>query len=102
MAVLASLSTVINLGSNFAFEFIHTVFVLMLPMFSVTECFVLFLLQIREETDTKIELPSEGSDSDVIVITGHKAQVEAARDHIIAIQNELVRVLIALLLFCRL
>ena len=48
-------------------------------------------LQIREETDTKIELPSEGSDSDVIVITGHKAQVEAARDRITAIQNELVR-----------
>ena len=50
-----------------------------------------FSWQIREETDTKIELPSEGSDSDVIVITGHKAQVEAARDRIVAIQNELVR-----------
>lgn len=49
-----------------------------------------FWLQIREETDTKIELPSEGSDSDVIVITGHKAQVEAARDRLVAIQNELV------------
>jgi len=49
-------------------------------------------VQIREETDTKIELPSEGSDSDVIVITGHKAQVEAARDKILAIQNELVNI----------
>lgn len=48
--------------------------------------------KIREETDTKIELPSEGSDSDVIVITGHKAQVEAARDRITAIQNELANV----------
>lgn len=27
----------------------------------------------------------------MIVITGHKAQVEAARDRITAIQNELVR-----------
>lgn len=54
--------------------------------------YMLLYLQIREETDTKIELPSEGSDSDMIVITGHKAQVEAARDRIIAIQNELVRV----------
>lgn len=52
---------------------------------------ILLFWQIREETDTKIELPSEGSDSDVIVITGHKAQVEAARDRITAIQNELVR-----------
>lgn len=48
--------------------------------------------KIREETDTKIELPSEGSDSDVIVITGHKAQVEAAKDKILAIQNELANV----------
>lgn len=52
----------------------------------------LLTLQIREETDTKIELPAEGSDSDVIVITGHKAQVEAARDRITTIQNELVRI----------
>ncbi|KAK3718445.1 hypothetical protein QZH41_014445 [Actinostola sp. cb2023] len=48
--------------------------------------------KIREETDTKIELPSEGSDSDVIVITGHKGQVEAAKDKILAIQNELANV----------
>ena len=53
---------------------------------------LLLTLQIREETDTKIELPAEGSDSDVIVITGHKAQVEAARDRITTIQNELVRI----------
>ena len=61
----------------------------------LTKCFVLFTLQIREETDTKIELPSEGSDSDMIIITGHKAQVEAARDRIVAIQNELVRVMLS-------
>ena len=57
----------------------------------IPKCLAMFPLQIREETDTKIELPAEGSHSDVIVITGHKAQVEAARDRIIAIQNELVR-----------
>ena len=64
-------------------------------MFSLTERFLLLSLQIREETDTKIELPSEGSDSDTIIITGHKAQVEAARDRIVAIQNELVRILLS-------
>lgn len=69
-------------------------------MFSLTEHFVLLSLQIREETDTKIELPSEGSDSDMIIITGHKAQVEAARDRIVAIQNELVRILLYPLLHC--
>ena len=31
----------------------------------------------------------------MIVITGHKAQVEAARDRILAIQNELVRGLLS-------
>lgn len=35
--------------------------------------------KIRDETDTKIDLPSEASDSDVITITGKKANVEAAR-----------------------
>lgn len=60
--------------------------------FVLSKYLSLLTLQIREETDTKIELPAEGSDSDVIVITGHKAQVEAARDRITTIQNELVRI----------
>ena len=83
------------------FECTHKLccFVVTQTLFSLTEVFLLFSLQIREETDTKIELPSEGSDSDMIVITGHKAQVEAARDRIVAIQNELVRVLVLWLLF---
>ncbi|XP_059138756.1 vigilin-like [Physella acuta] len=45
--------------------------------------------KIREETDTKIDLPSEISDSDVITITGKKANVEKAREKIEAIQKEL-------------
>ncbi|RWS13999.1 vigilin-like protein [Dinothrombium tinctorium] len=43
--------------------------------------------KIRDETETKIELPSESNDSDVIVITGRKENVEQARDKILAIQN---------------
>lgn len=35
--------------------------------------------KIRDDTDTKIDLPSESSDSDVITITGKKSNVEAAR-----------------------
>lgn len=49
------------------------------------------MFQIREETDTKIDLPSENSDSDVIVITGKKANVEQAKAKIEAIQKELVQ-----------
>ena len=46
--------------------------------------------KIREETDTKIDLPRENSDSDVITITGKKENVEKAKNMIEAIQKELV------------
>jgi polyribonucleotide nucleotidyltransferase len=45
--------------------------------------------KIRDETSTRIDLPAEGADSDVIVITGTKANVEIARDRIQAIENEM-------------
>ncbi|GAV00143.1 hypothetical protein RvY_11033 [Ramazzottius varieornatus] len=45
--------------------------------------------KIREETETKIDLPAENSDSDVITITGKKENAEKARDMIQKIQNEL-------------
>jgi predicted PilT family ATPase len=44
---------------------------------------------IREETDTKIDLPSENSDSDLITITGKKANVDKATAKIEAIQKEM-------------
>ncbi|KTF81679.1 hypothetical protein cypCar_00017836, partial [Cyprinus carpio] len=44
---------------------------------------------IREETNTKIDLPTENSNSEMIVITGKKSSCEAARDRILAIQKEL-------------
>lgn len=47
-------------------------------------------MQIRDETQTKIDLPAEGEKSDVITITGKKENVEEARDRIQKIQNELV------------
>uniref|UniRef100_A0A8C6XUD7 Vigilin n=1 Tax=Naja naja TaxID=35670 RepID=A0A8C6XUD7_NAJNA len=46
--------------------------------------------KIREETNTKIDLPTENSNSEVILITGKKANCEDARDRILAIQRELV------------
>ncbi|XP_076054775.1 satellite-binding protein 1 Dp1 [Oratosquilla oratoria] len=45
--------------------------------------------KIREETNTRIDLPSEGQNSDDIVITGKKENVEKAKEHIQKIQNEL-------------
>uniref|UniRef100_A0A671VSL8 Vigilin n=1 Tax=Sparus aurata TaxID=8175 RepID=A0A671VSL8_SPAAU len=39
--------------------------------------------KIREETNTKIDLPTENSNSEMIVITGKKSNCEAARDRIL-------------------
>ncbi|XP_028393842.1 vigilin-like [Dendronephthya gigantea] len=49
--------------------------------------------KIRDETGTRIELPAEGTDSNIIKIIGHKAQCEDAREKILAIQNELESIL---------
>ena len=48
-------------------------------------------LQIRDETNTRIDLPGEHAESDVITITGKKADVELARNKIEDIQKDLVR-----------
>ncbi|XP_031707463.1 vigilin [Anarrhichthys ocellatus] len=48
--------------------------------------------KIREETNTKIDLPTENSNSEMIVITGRKSYCEAARDRILAIQRELANI----------
>jgi len=48
--------------------------------------------KIREETDTKIDLPAEGSETDVITITGKKAAAEKAKAMIHKLQEELASV----------
>ena len=46
--------------------------------------------QIHKESNTKIDLPAENSNSETIVITGKRANCEAARHRILVIQKELV------------
>lgn len=48
--------------------------------------------KIREETNTKIDLPAENSNSEMIIITGKKANCEVARNRILAIQKELANI----------
>uniref|UniRef100_A0AAY4ARQ8 Vigilin n=1 Tax=Denticeps clupeoides TaxID=299321 RepID=A0AAY4ARQ8_9TELE len=48
--------------------------------------------KIREETNTKIDLPTENSNSEMIIITGKKANCEAARDRILTIQRDLANI----------
>jgi len=48
--------------------------------------------EIRAETDTKIDIPAENSETDVIVITGKKSNVETAKSRIEKIQKELANI----------
>jgi polyribonucleotide nucleotidyltransferase len=48
--------------------------------------------KIREETQTRIDLPGEGSGEDKILVTGKKANVEKAVDMLTKIQNELASI----------
>lgn len=45
--------------------------------------------KIREETQTRIDLPAEGDKNEVIIITGKKENVEEAKEKIRKIQDEL-------------
>merc|ERR1719292_3941 len=48
--------------------------------------------RIRDETDTKIDLPDSGSDSDMITITGKKENVVKAVEAIQQIQSEMANI----------
>uniref|UniRef100_A0A182J902 K Homology domain-containing protein n=1 Tax=Anopheles atroparvus TaxID=41427 RepID=A0A182J902_ANOAO len=48
--------------------------------------------KIRDETQTKIDLPDEGDENEVILITGKKENVKEARDRIQKIQNEMANI----------
>jgi len=45
--------------------------------------------KIRDETETRIDLPDSGSDSDMITITGRKEKVALAQERIQKIQSEM-------------
>ena len=47
---------------------------------------------IRKETDTKVDLPESSSESDVIIITGKKENVEKAQKKLTQIQAEMANV----------
>lgn len=70
-------------------------FLTSLPTYPLAYPLSLYVLQaifcqIRDETDTKIDLPTEKSESDAIVVTGRKENVERACDMILAIEKEMV------------
>ena len=48
--------------------------------------------RIRNETDTRVDLPDSGSDSDMITITGKKANVNKAVDEIQKIESEMANI----------
>lgn len=48
-------------------------------------------MQIREETNTRVEMPAESTDSDTITIVGRRENVEKARKMIADIEKQMVR-----------
>lgn len=73
--------------------------VLEVPIFKQCHKFVIGkgganIKKIREETQTKIDLPAEGEKSDVITITGKKENMEKAKEMIQKIQDEMANIVI--------
>eukprot|EP00095_Tigriopus_kingsejongensis_P007750 snap_masked-scaffold815_size93432-processed-gene-0.6 protein:Tk07750 transcript:snap_masked-scaffold815_size93432-processed-gene-0.6-mRNA-1 annotation:"Vigilin" len=70
----------------------------MVPIFKQFHKFIIgkggsTIRKIRTETDTRIDLPESGSESDVIAITGKKANVEKAQKELQQIQSEMANVI---------
>lgn len=69
-------------------------YIIEVPIFKQVHKFVIGkgganIKKIRDETQTKIDLPAEGDTNEVIVITGRKENVLEAKERIQKIQNEL-------------
>ncbi|XP_063232691.1 vigilin [Bacillus rossius redtenbacheri] len=78
-------------------ELSESSFMLEVPIYKQFHKFVIGkgganIRKIRDETQTKIDLPAEGEKSDVITITGKKENVEEAKERILKIQNELANI----------
>lgn len=73
-------------------------FVLEVPIFKQLHKFIIGkaganIKKIRDETQTRIDLPAEGDKNDVIIITGKKENVLDARERIQKIKNELADII---------
>ena len=53
-------------------------------------CNFMFICQVRDETETRIDVPPEGSDVTVITISGPKDNVDRAREMLESTQKALV------------
>merc|ERR1712025_800408 len=78
-------------------ELLESSFQVKVPIFKQFHKFVIGkgganIRRIRDETDTKIDLPDSGSDSDMIAITGKKPNVTKAVNEIQKIQNEMANI----------
>lgn len=72
-------------------------FVMEVPIFKRFHKFIIGkaganIKKIRDDTQTKIDLPAEGDKNEVIVISGRKENVNDARERILKIQSELADV----------
>lgn len=73
-------------------------FIMEVPIFKQFHKFIIGkgganIKKIRDETQTKIDLPAEGDKNEVIVISGKKENVNEARELILKIQSELADII---------
>jgi len=78
-------------------DMLETSYQIKLPIFKQFHKFVIGkgganIKKIRDETDTKIDLPDSGSESDMITITGREANVKKAADKIQEIQSQMANI----------
>merc|ERR1712025_1159092 len=79
-------------------ELLESSFQVKVPIFKQFHKFVIGkgganIRRIRDETDTKIDLPDSGSDSDMITITGKKENVMKAVEQVKQIQSEMADII---------
>jgi len=53
-------------------------------------CNFMFICQVRDETETRIDVPPEGSDVTMITVSGPKDNVDRAREMLESTQKALV------------
>ncbi|XP_058054967.1 vigilin [Anopheles bellator] len=83
--------------SQYVKELQKSSFVMEVPIFKQFHKYIIGkgganIKKIRDETQTKIDLPAEGDANEVILITGKKENVKEARERIQKIQNEMANI----------
>ncbi|XP_040577947.2 vigilin isoform X3 [Lepeophtheirus salmonis] len=81
-------------------ELLETSYQVRVPMFKEFHKYVIgkggtTVRKIRAETETRVDIPVPGSDSDVITLTGRKSNVEKAYQLLLKLQSEIENIIVS-------